>query len=293
MTSDLIDAALIDDALVKALLREQFPQWDGLPVRSVERGGNDHRMFRLGHDLVVRLPSAPGYVPQVDKEQTWLPRLAPLLPLPVPQVRGIGRPSAAFPAPWSIYEWVAGEPASAASVDDPSRFAADLAGFLRALRSIDTSGAPGPGLHSAFRGGPVAHWDAEMSDILHRVQGRERDAAIGIWRDALAAPFGGPPTWFHGDVATGNLLVRNGALSAVIDFGCSGVGDTACDTVILWTYFRGRAREIFRRELAVDEATWARGRGWALWKALIMLTNKPPGQAEFARRVLDVLFAGA
>jgi len=261
-------------------------------MRFVERGGNDHRMFRLGDDLVVRLPSAPGYVPQVDKEQTWLPRLAPMLPLPVPEVRGIGRPSAVFLAPWSIYDWVTGEPASAAAIDDPSRFAADLAGFLRTLRSADTAGAPGPGLHSAFRGGPLEHWDAEMRHILHRVHGAERDTASGIWRDALAASFTGPPAWFHGDVATDNRLVRDGVLGAVIDFGCSGVGDTACDTVILWTYFRGRARDVFRQELAVDEATWARGLGWTLWKALIMLINKPRGQSEFARRVLDHLLAG-
>ena len=256
MTPDPIDATLIDEALVRTLLEEQFPQWKELPMRFVERGGNDHRMFRLGDDLVVRLPSAPGYVPQVDKEQTWLPRLAPMLPLPVPEVRGIGRPSAVFPAPWSIYDSVVGEPASAAAIDDPSRFAADLAGFLRTLRSADTAGAPGPGLHSAFRGGPLEHWDAEMRDILHRVHGAERDKASGIWRDALAASF------------------------------------TACDTVILWTYFRGRARDVFRQELAVDEATWARERGWTLWKALIMLTNKPRGQSELARRVLDQLLAG-
>jgi len=292
MTAAHIDAASIDGTLVGALLAEQFPEWSGLPLRLMERGGNDHRMFRLGDDLSVRLPSAPGYVPQVEKEQTWLPVLAPSLPLPIPEVRGIGRPSDLFPAPWSVYGWREGEPVSTAAVADPVRFASDLAAFLVALRSVDASGGPSPGLHSAFRGGPMEHWELEMIDILHRVHGRERDLARGIWRDALDAQFTGPPVWVHGDVSVNNLLIRNGALSAVIDFGCSAVGDPACDTTILWTHLNGAAREVFRKEVALDDGTWARSRGWALWKGLIMITNKPPGQAELARHVLDELFAG-
>lgn len=286
-----VDAALIDEALVRALLAEQFPEWSGLPVRPIERGGNDHRMFRLGDELSVRLPSAAGYVPQVAKEQAWLPRLAPSVPLPIPAVRAVGAPSALFPAPWSVYGWLEGEPASAAPLEDRARFAGDLAAFLVALRSAGAADGPPPGLHSAFRGGSVAHWDEEMRDLLLRVSGRERDRAAGIWREALDAAFIGAPVWFHGDVSANNLLVRDGALAAVIDFGCSGVGDPACDTVIEWTHFSGESRAVFRRELAVDDATWARGRGWTIWKALIMITNKPPGQAEFARHVLDELFA--
>jgi aminoglycoside phosphotransferase (APT) family kinase protein len=288
--TDAIGAARIDEDLARALIAEQFPQWRNLPVRQVRNGGNDHRIFRLGGSLSVRLPSAPGYVPQVRKEQTWLPRLAPALPLPIPVVQGIGEPSDLFPAPWSVYGWMAGMPASVTSVEDWGRFAADLAGFLMRLGELDAAGAPTPGLHSAFRGGPLEHWDDEMGDILFRVHGRERDLAAGIWRDALAAPFSGPPQWFHGDVSLNNLLVRDGGLAAVIDFGCSGAGDPACDTVFRWTSLHAAARQQFRKDYAVDEATWARGRGWALWKGLIMITNKPPGQGEFARHVLDQLF---
>lgn len=288
-----IDAARIDAALVRGLLAEQFPAWAAHPVRPVDAGGNDHRMFRLGDDLSVRLPSAPGYVPQVAKEQEWLPRLADAVPLPIPQVHGCGRPSAAFPAPWSVYGWIAGTPLSAARIDDPVRLAADVAGFLVALRSAPVGDGPAAGPHSAHRGGPVSHWAEEMHDLLERVTGRERDLAAGLWSEALdaeRAPV--TPQWVHGDVAAANLLVREGRLSAVVDFGCAAVGDPACDTVPIWTFLPARAREVFRRELAVDDATWARGRGWALWKGLIMLTNTPPGQAAFARRVLDHLFAG-
>ncbi|MFC0681478.1 aminoglycoside phosphotransferase family protein [Lysobacter korlensis] len=292
MRTDRVDAASIDEALVRELLVEQFPQWRDLPIRPVEGGGNDHRNFRLGDALSVRLPSAPGYVPQVEKEQTWLPRLAPVLPLPIPTVHGTGRPSVRFPAPWSVYGWLPGETASTTDITDPVRLAAELAEFLVVLRSADTSGAPGPGLHSAFRGAPLDHLDDEMGALLERVQGSERDRAAGLWRDALAARYTDAPVWFHGDVSFHNLLIRDGELAAVIDFGCAGVGDPACDTVVVWTFLSGAARNAYRSGLAVDDATWARGRGWALWKGLIMITNKPPGQAEFARHVLDELFAG-
>jgi aminoglycoside phosphotransferase (APT) family kinase protein len=287
-----IDAVSLDESLIRALVSEQFPQWRRRHVRAIDRGGNDHRMFRLGDELLVRLPSAERSVPQVEKEQVWLPRLAPHLPLPIPAVRGVGVPSPLFPAPWSIYGWLDGEPGASASIPDRVRFAAELAEFCVALRAVDTAGAPEPGLHSAFRGGPLTHWAEEMEVLLHRVHGRERDLATAIWRDALGATFSGPQVWFHGDVSINNLLFREGRLSGVLDFGCAGVGDPACDTAIVWTHLEGEARDAYRQGLAVDEGTWARGRGWALWKGLIMLTNKPPGQAELARHVLDELFAG-
>jgi aminoglycoside phosphotransferase (APT) family kinase protein len=290
--SDPIAAAHVDEGLIRGLVSDQFPQWRSLPIRAMERAGNDHRMFRLGDGLLVRLPSAARSLPQVEKEQAWLPRLAPQLPLPIPAVRGVGQPSELFPGPWSIYAWLDGEPGSSASIADPVRFAAQLAAFCVALRSIDPAGAPPPGLHSAFRGGPLEHWDEEMQHLFLRVEGRERDRARAIWRDALDAAFTGPPVWFHGDVSVNNMLFRDGVLCGVLDFGCAGVGDPSCDTAIIWTHLSGAPRDAFRKELAVDEATWARGRGWALWKGLIMITNKPPGQAELARHVLDELFAG-
>lgn len=282
---------MIDEQLVRDLLREQFPQWAALPLRPVGVRSNDHRIFRLGDRLSVRLPVAERVFGQVEKEQAWLPRIAEHASLEVPAVHGAGRPGPLFAGPWSVYEWIDGAPAGAVAADDPVAFAADLARFLVTLRSVPTAGAPGPGLHSFFRGAPLADADAEVTALLSRVHGRERDLAAAIWRDALAAVPTGPGEWFHGDVSVSNLLVRGGALAAVIDFGCAAVGDPACDTGILWTHLGGRAREVFRRELDADDATWARGRGLALWKGLIMITNKPPGQAELARHVLDELFA--
>ncbi len=249
-------------------------------------------MFRLGDAMTVRLPSAPEYVPQVEKEQSWLPRLAPVVPLPIPAVLGRGRATAEFHAPWSIYGWIEGVPATRANVDDWERLAGDLASFLVRLRSAATAGAPPPGPHSAFRGGPLSHWDDEVGDLLRRLRGREREGAARVWRDALAAPLPDRAAWFHGDVATANLLVQDGRLAAVIDFGCAGVGDTACDTGIAWTHLRGAAARTFRRELAVDDATWARGRGWAVWKGLLMIGSPRAEHAALGRAVLSRLLAG-
>lgn len=302
-----LEDARVDEELVRGLLAEQAPRWRDLPLRPTAESSNDHHIFSLGDELSVRLPRASRCIPQVEKEQTWMPRLGDAgLPLAIPTVVHAGRPSRRYPAPWSIYDWIPGEVAASAAsrasgasaasaasgASDRLRLAADLAGFLVRLRAVDATGGPPPGEHTAFRGAPLEHGDEEVRSILNRVPGRERDLAAGIWRDALEAAFSGPPVWFHGDVSLNNLLLRDGRLHAVIDFGCAGVGDPACDTVIQWTAFTGAARELFRRDYGLDDATWARGRGWALWKGLIMITNKPPGQAEFARHVLDQVFDG-
>jgi len=277
---------------VSQLLTQQFPVWADLPVRAVAESGNDHRTFRVGDRLTVRLPADLDFVPQVTKEQQVLPRLSPHLTLAIPTVRGVGRSSELFPAPWSVYGWIEGRRPLAARLSDDVDLAERLARFLVELQAVDATRGPTPGLHSAHRGGPVAQWNEQVSRRWRLLQGRDRDRARGIWSDALDAAFLGPPVWVHGDVAIGNLLVDDHhRLSAVIDFGCSAVGDPACDTVMQWTRFCGPARRAFHETLAVDDATWARGAGWALWKGLIMLTNITPGESAFARRVLDEVLA--
>ncbi|WP_222194343.1 aminoglycoside phosphotransferase family protein [Modestobacter italicus] len=261
----------IDAALVRRLLAAQFPAWAGLPVEPVEPGGWDNRTFRLGAEMLVRLPSAEPYATQVRKEQQWLPRLATHLPLPIPVPLGQGTPGDGFPWPWSVYRWLDGEDAAAAPVADPVTFAADLAGFLTALQDVDPTGGPPAGPQSWLRGGPLTGYDAQTREAIE-VLGDAIDgaAAAALWADALSTSWDRPPRWFHGDVAAGNLLVRDGRLAAVLDFGTCGVGDPACDLVIAWTLFGGESRAAFRAGLALDDDTWARGRGWALWKALIV-----------------------
>jgi len=264
-----VEKAGITPELVARLVASQFPDWAGLPVQRVELDGWDNTTFRLGDDLSVRLPSADGYVPQVEKEHRWLPVLAPRLPLPIPTPVGRGEPGPGFPRPWSVYRWLPGEHASPARVADPVRFATDLAGFLAALYAIDAAGGPKAGAHSFYRGSPPSVYDPETRESIETLRDEvDADGATAVWEAALAAPWHGPDLWLHGDVTASNLLVEDGRLSAVIDFGCSAVGDPACDTTMAWTFFAGESRAAFREGVPLDEDTWARGRGWALWKAL-------------------------
>jgi aminoglycoside phosphotransferase (APT) family kinase protein len=281
----------IDASLVRRLIATQFPQWSGLPVTPVEVDGNDNRTYRLGQDLTVRLPTAPGYVPAVAKENDWLPRLAPALPLAVPRILAKGHPGEGYPFPWSVRGWLPGHTVDRARIDDLPQFAISLAEFILALQRCDTAGGPIAGEHSWFRGASPAYYDAETRRCLAALTGQVDVArATAVWNAALNARWSGPPVWFHGDVASGNLLVEGGKLSAVIDFGTAGVGDPACDLVIAWTTFSGESRQAFRQAVGQDDGTWARARGWALWKALLVLSeciDTDPERAAVHRHVID------
>jgi aminoglycoside phosphotransferase (APT) family kinase protein len=260
----------IDASLAARLVASQFPQWADLPISDVDVQGWDNRTFRLGDSLSVRLPSAEGYAVQAEKEHRWLPALAPHVPLAIPSSLAIGEPSELYPWHWSVRGWLDGAIASRERIADPVEFAASLAAFLSALQSINPSDGPLAGAHSAYRGAPLETYDDETRRTIDALGDRiDRDAATQVWDDALAAQFTRPAVWVHGDVAATNLLVRDGRLAAVLDFGCSAVGDPACDAVITWTFFEGAARDTFREMLPGDGAMWARARGWALWKALL------------------------
>jgi aminoglycoside phosphotransferase (APT) family kinase protein len=259
---------------VRALIDEQFPEWRDLPIGRVEWDGWDNSTFRLGESLKVRLPTADRYVSQVEKERRWLPQLAPRLPLAIPSPLAVGTPALGYPWPWSIYEWIDGDTAAAGRVYDLGQFAAALAGFLRALWAIDASDGPPAGPENFFRGGPLAVYHDETAQAIDTLRA-EIDAAgaAAVWDRALEAEWRRAPVWVHGDISVGNLLVKDGRLEAVIDFGSSAIGDPACDLVIAWTFLRGESRRAFKAKLPLDDATWARGGGWALWKALITEAN--------------------
>lgn len=271
----------LDAAVVRRLIDVQFPAWSGLPIRSVEHDGWDHRTFRLGDELSVRLPSAEGYSEQVAKEQRWLPRLAPVLPLPIPQPVAEGAPTEEYPLPWSVYRWLPGRPAVLhGDVSRDAALAEAIGAFLVALRTAPTAGAPGPGTHNFFRGAPPEVYGEEALAAFPVLGERDAARARALWAEATASRWDASPVWFHGDVAPGNLLLdASGALSAVIDFGTSGVGDPACDLVPAWTMFEGEARSAFVAAVGLDDATWSRARGWALWKAAITVRDRP-GDAE-------------
>ncbi len=284
----------IDAALAGRLVAEQFPQWAELPIRPVALGGWDNRTFHLGERMILRLPSAARYAAQVEKEQRWLPSLARGLPLPIPAPLGAGRPGQGYPWPWSVYGWLDGETAAAAHIDDRPRFATELGAFIGALHRIDATDGPPAGPHCFWRGGPLATYDAEtraaIAALGDRIDGR---AVTTVWEAALETTWTAAPVWVHGDMAAGNLLVQERRLSAVIDFGCSCVGDPACDLAIAWTFLKGDAREAFHAALPLDPGTWARGRGWTLWKALIVYAglSSNPLDAEKSGRVIGDLVA--
>lgn len=284
----------IDAETVRRLVVEQFGQWATLPVTPVREGGWDNHTFHLGDDLLVRMPSAAAYALAVEKEQHWLPRLAGQLPLPVPSPCGLGVPGEGYPFHWTVQRWLPGERASFAAVADQQMFADELAGFVLALRRVDPTGGPQPGIHNWFRGATLRTYDATARRALAALTGTvDVDRAAATWQAALDAPWDGEDTWFHGDLAEGNLLLVDGRLTAVIDFGTCGVGDPSCDLALAWTLLTSPARRTFRDRLGVDDASWARGRGWALWKTLSGLAGAvddgDEAEAASLTRVLDEL----
>lgn len=259
---------------VRSLVAEQFPQWSALPVKPVAKGGWDNFTFHLGDDMLVRLPSAVEYALAVEKEHRWLPELARHLPVPIPAPLGLGQPGAGYPFSWSVYGWLTGESADRGVVADPAGLAEDLAAFLGALRSIDSTGGPQPGIHNWYRGATLRTYDATARSALVDLDGHiDVRLAAAAWEDALAARWGGVDVWFHGDLAAGNVLLDGGKLSAVIDFGTCGVGDPSCDLAIAWTLLADPGRRLLRKQLDIDDPDWARGRGWALWKSLSQMAG--------------------
>lgn len=284
-----------DAQLVGQLLAAQFPQWAGLPLRPLPSAGTDNALYHLGDDMVVRLPRIDWAVGQAEKERRWLPRLAPHLPLPISEQLAMGVPGAGYPWPWSVYRWLPGEAATPARLSNPAQAAGQMAQFVTALWQVDATGAP-PAMEHNRRGAPLALRDQPTRKAIAALAGIiDTGRATAVWEAALEAPnWEGAPVWFHGDLLSGNVLVEQGHLSAVIDFGGLAAGDPACDLMIAWSLFSGASREVFRVETAVDEATWLRGRGCALSQAVIFIPyywHTNPTGVKNARRMLDELLA--
>lgn len=282
-----------DGALLRTLLADQFPQWAGLPIELVDSFGTDHDIYRLGDDLAARLPRIGWATAQARKEAEWLPRLAPHLPLAVPEPIASGRPGDGYPFDWSIVRWLPGSAVNG-TLADSDRAADDLAAFVVALRSIDTTDAPPrtPGR----RGGPPGERDEQVRRSITELGDRiVRAAVVRSWDESLAADrWAGDDVWIHADLLPGNLLAVDGRLSAVIDFGGLAVGDPACDLLPAWNVFTGAGRDRYRRALDMDDAAWQRGRGWALSQAVVALPyywDTNPGMIRQASHALTELLA--
>jgi aminoglycoside phosphotransferase (APT) family kinase protein len=287
------DEVETDAALVRRLLVGQFPHWAGLRIEPVASYGTDHDIYRLGDGLAVRLPRIAGAESQAAMEARWLPKFAPHLPLAIPVPLAMGRPAEGYPFGWSVSTWLPGDDASTA-IDDLDQAAVDLAGFVTALRQVDATGAPPRPRRG--RGGPLARLDERVREAITQLGDRiDGQAALRSWQESLGAPaWDGPKTWVHADLLPGNLLVVGGRLSAVIDFGCLNVGDPACDLLPAWNVFDRHSRPRFRAELQADDASWLRGRGWALYQAALALPyywDTNPGMVRQASRALAHVLA--
>jgi len=278
-----------DVSLVGRLLAAQFPRWSGLPIEPVLSAGTDNALYRLGDDMIVRLPRIHWAVDSLAKEHQWLPWLAPRLPVSIPIPLGMGTPGGGYPWRWSVYTWLDGKNPAIACRADSRSIALELADFVAALRRIDPTDGPPTGQTLAMK-------DVHVLTAIDALHGRiDTDAVIEVWSAALQIPeWTGSRVWIHGDLAPGNVLLVDGRLSAVIDFSGVGVGDPSDDLRIAWNLLPANTRNVFRSALDVDDAAWARGRARALAQALVQLpyyweTN--PELATNARHVIREVLA--
>jgi aminoglycoside phosphotransferase (APT) family kinase protein len=280
----------VDGDLVRGLVSDQFPRWAGLSLEPIASTGTDNAIYRLGRHLGIRLPRIHWAVSQIAKESQWLPRLASHLPaaLPVPVAQGV--PGRGYPFPWLVYQWLEGEDALTATVGDWCDLGHDVAGFVSALQRVDPAGAPPAG----YRAGPLVPQDENTRRCITHLDGLiDVGRAMSVWDAALSAePWSGPAVWVHGDLLPGNVLTREGRLTGIIDWSAAGIGDPACEAMLAWA-MPAEARAVYRAELDMDDATWARGRGWALQQAVQFIPyyeeTIPDGVAAAKRRLAALL----
>ncbi len=300
------DEIPIDTALVRGLVNRAMPGYAHLPVRRLDASGSTNALFRLGDDLLVRLPRQPGGSATIAKEASWLPVLKPWLPVCVPEVVAVGEPDADYPERWSVVRWIDGEHPEVVTPEtptDPRRevLAADLAEVVRALRltEVPAEAVSDPDLRW-YRGEPLATMDTVTRRNIERCRALadfelDLDAAARLWEEAMTLPGTTDrpaPRWYHGDLAAENLLVRDGRLAAVLDFGGLAIGDPAVDLSVAWEVLDPPARDIFRSKLGVDDATWLRGRAWALsitvmiWYYWTTMPQRRASRVAIGRNVL-------
>lgn len=282
----------IDTSLVSRLIAAQFPLWAHLPIRPVPSAGTDNSIYRLGEDMAVRMPRFKSVADHVEKEHRWLPKFGPHLPLTIPTPLAKGTLGQDYPWNWSIYRWIEGENATPDKIINLHQTATALGQFIAALQKIDPTDGPIGGEHNGFRGVPLINRDTETRAAIRKLSNvLDTNALTHAWNTALQAPaWTRPPVWLHGDLQSGNILTHQGKLNAVIDFGLMGIGDPAGDVMAAWTFLSAETREAFRLELHSDDATWARGRGWALSWGLIALAyylNTNLVLASIARHTID------
>ncbi len=291
------DAVSPNAEQVGQLLAAQFPDWAGLTIRPVASDGTDNVLFRLGQDKCIRLPRMASTAAQLTKEVALLPLLKDL-PLAVPEPLGTGGPAYGYPYPWAVYRWIEGVPVIEADLPDMAATAETLGCFVNVLRSIDVPAAPLSGPANNHRGVELSIRDKVTRRSLAGIADLYDEARLNAaWDQALQADkWDNAPVLIHGDIHAANLLARDRALSAVIDFGLAGRGDPAVDLIVGWSLLDTGARDIFRVAAGVDEPTWQRGRGWALSTAVVALAyyrERNPFLWTLSRRSIEAVLADA
>lgn len=277
--------ATIDIDAAHRMVLQQFPRYGHLPIRYFHSSGTDHAIYRLGDEMYLRMPLTHDAQLQLEKELYWLPHLASKLPLSIPVPLEKGEPSKEFPHQWAIYTWLEGKNPLRAEMGDMNETARTLAKFIGTLQKIKTENGPLPGKHNFFRGVPLLQRDAQTRLAIESLKDQIDSALVkNVWDDALnARVWDSDPVWIHGDIHAANLLAKDGRITAVIDFGGLGVGDPACDLLVAWWFLTPESRQVFWEEVKVDEATWRRGRGWALSMAVIALPYYQVTNPVFAK----------
>jgi aminoglycoside phosphotransferase (APT) family kinase protein len=275
------DEIPIDEELVRSLVGTLPPAYHQPTLRRLDSTGSANALFRLGDDLLVRLPRQPGGSATIEKERRWLSYVAPSLPVAVPEIVAVGQPAFGYPERWSVVRWLAGVLPTLPVPGEPARheLAHALGSFVTGLHDADVpTWARQDEALRWYRGKPLATMDASTRECLaacREIDGLDLDldACTTLWDDAMALPAldeDTPPRWYHGDLVAENLLVRDGRLVAVLDFGGLSVGDPTVDLVVAWELLDPEARHTFHEVVGVDDDTWSRGRAWAL--ALAVMT---------------------
>jgi len=284
--------------LAAQLIGEQFPEYAHLPITSVDKQGHDNRTYRLGNEMLIRMPAAKEYALKVPKEQDLLPKLAPYLSVSIPIPLKMGKPSSLYPYPFSIYQWLEGKSINLLTTlptNTMECLALDLAKFLKELQSITEVDGPEPGQHNWWRGDRPSVYNQGAREQIKKLNSIiESNKAMKLWEEACKTKWTLPPRWIHGDFAIDNILFQNNKLSAVIDFGGMAMGDPACDLVIAWTFLTGKARNLFIQSMKLDEKTWLRAQAWALWKAtfeLCQIENKESPEAIKHKKIISELLS--
>lgn len=270
----------MNDAMIRALVTQHAPQWAALPLQRVDSPGTDNAMFRIGSDLVLRIPRRRSAVALLSKELDWLAHLDGL-PLKVPTPRYRGHIDPEIDREFGIFDWIHGETATPEAIADTDRAAIAMADFLKALHGVATDGAPVAGPSNNSRGVPLADMTARTVAAIETVSDEiDAPAARAVWEDTASLTYDAAGVWLHGDLKADNLIAVDGNLAGVIDWGLSAVGDPAADYATAWSWIEPSARSTFRDALEPSDSDWLRAKAWALYGAVIALSHYRGGRNE-------------